>query len=281
MRILGPSLERRIIRDRNYSNDSLRYSVAICAKKEAKKLTLPPLRRLDVLPMSRKTTNLASQNEKVEELRTWLISHSLQKRMVLKSEVMRRFSIPEKTFWATLESLSVSCVFRLEPDLAALILEEFSLPKRGGALGPSLKVGDDEEAQRCFDYWEKQGRLEVLEIVDKEEEEESVAADLLQRFSLTQIRMQQRAFRDAVFRACGGRCVISGCAVPEALEAAHIHGRNWRHGHNTAEDGILLRRDLHALYDAGLLQVDSIGRISFSASIDDEYEVFAGYTIKG
>ncbi|WP_164853366.1 HNH endonuclease signature motif containing protein [Paraburkholderia kirstenboschensis] len=50
-----------------------------------------------------------------------------------------------------------------------------------------------------------------------------------------------------------GQCAISGCDIPEALEAAHLRGRKWREGHNAAEDGILLRRDLHMLYDRELL----------------------------
>jgi hypothetical protein len=64
-----------------------------------------------------------------------------------------------------------------------------------------------------------------------------------------------------VFVAYCGRCAISGCDIPEALEAAHLRGRDWREGHNQAADGILLRRDLHTLYDPGLLDFsDGIAR---------------------
>jgi len=40
------------------------------------------------------------------------------------------------------------------------------------------------------------------------------------------------------------------------LEAAHW--KSWRQG-NRASDGILLRADLHALYDAGLLWFEGVG----------------------
>lgn len=53
--------------------------------------------------------------------------------------------------------------------------------------------------------------------------------------------------------ACNGRCVISGCDVPESLEAAHLIGMDWRQGQNHATDGILLRRDLPTLYNRELL----------------------------
>ncbi|PMS35581.1 hypothetical protein C0Z20_16905 [Trinickia symbiotica] len=40
-----------------------------------------------------------------------------------------------------------------------------------------------------------------------------------------------------------------------------MHGRNWRDGHNPAEDGIPLRVDLHRAYDRGLMQFDDEHRL--------------------
>ena len=36
-------------------------------------------------------------------------------------------------------------------------------------------------------------------------------------------RRGQRTFREALMRAYGGRCAITGCTIAEILEAAHIH----------------------------------------------------------
>lgn len=94
---------------------------------------------------------------------------------------------------------------------------------------------------------------------------------LVKRFAQVEVRPQQAQFRVAVFRACMGRCVVSGCDVPEALEAAHRTGRDWRAGHNGAEDGLLLRRDLHALYDSGLLLVGEDGKISLDERVRVHY----------
>lgn len=95
------------------------------------------------------------------------------------------------------------------------------------------------------------------------------------RFALTEQRPGQAAFRLAVYRACAGRCVVSGCDVPEALEAAHLHGRSWRLGHNKAEDGVLLRRDLHALYDSHLLELVGGGAWRFSEGVGNHYAALA------
>lgn len=101
----------------------------------------------------------------------------------------------------------------------------------------------------------------------------------LQRFSQVQVRPHQTAFREAVFRKCDGKCVISGCDVPEAVEAAHLSGRNWREGHNSSEDGILLRRDLHALYDSGLLEISGDGLVHFDSAVGSHYQQFEGVQV--
>ncbi|MDA3669883.1 HNH endonuclease [Burkholderia cenocepacia] len=92
------------------------------------------------------------------------------------------------------------------------------------------------------------------------------------------IRPEQAAFRRAVLDAYDGRCAISGCDIQEALEAAHLHGRDWRAGHNDATDGILLRRDLHALYDRGLLDVVE-GVARFSSDVFRHYENLEGQPV--
>lgn len=65
-------------------------------------------------------------------------------------------------------------------------------------------------------------------------------------------RPYQAAFRQTVGQAYGWRCAITGCDEASVLEAAHLRG--WQKG-NSANDGILLRVDLHRLLDAGLLTI--------------------------
>jgi hypothetical protein len=63
-----------------------------------------------------------------------------------------------------------------------------------------------------------------------------------------EVRIRQQAFRLRVGDRCGWRCVVTGTAVKELLDAAHLPGKDWRTD-NQAEDGILLRTDLHRLLD--------------------------------
>lgn len=66
-------------------------------------------------------------------------------------------------------------------------------------------------------------------------------------------RPGQTLFRDHLLKAYRGRCALSNCNAPEALEAAHV----WPSaGSNHPSNGILLRVDLHRLFDKCLLTID-------------------------
>jgi hypothetical protein len=68
-------------------------------------------------------------------------------------------------------------------------------------------------------------------------------------------RRGQQEFRSALLDAFGHRCAISGCDVVGVLEAAHIRpyrGTNDNHPSN----GLLLRSDIHTLFDLNLLGIE-------------------------
>ncbi|MBI3945982.1 MAG: HNH endonuclease [Armatimonadetes bacterium] len=68
-------------------------------------------------------------------------------------------------------------------------------------------------------------------------------------------RRGQPTFREQLIKAYGGRCAVTGCDVEESLEAAHIvpyQGSDT----NIVSNGLLLRADVHTLFDLGLLGVD-------------------------
>jgi len=94
-------------------------------------------------------------------------------------------------------------------------------------------------------------------------------------FTKVQVRSEQTSFLEAVLRACEGRCVISGCAVPESSGAVHLMDQDWRQGYNLASNEIFLRTGLHTLYDRGLLQRSEAGKWELSDDILDYYGEFA------
>lgn len=68
-------------------------------------------------------------------------------------------------------------------------------------------------------------------------------------------RRGQPRFRQSLVEAYDGRCALTGCDAPAALEAAHVRSHSAGGGYET-RNGILLRADLHTLFDLGLLGVE-------------------------
>ena len=69
-------------------------------------------------------------------------------------------------------------------------------------------------------------------------------------------RQGQPKFRDELMTAYDSKCSISACGAAEVLEAAHIQPYRGAHTHHV-ENGLLLRADLHTLFDRFLLTVAS------------------------
>ena len=112
---------------------------------------------------------------------------------------------------------------------------------------------------------------------------DTLLKDLESRRTATlKARPLQGAFRDALFDAYSGSCVVSGCRVPEALEAAHIMPHNGDPIWDQVENGLLLRRDLHALFDAFLWSVDpKSGSLHVSARLNSTgYAKLAGRKVR-
>ena len=90
------------------------------------------------------------------------------------------------------------------------------------------------------------------------------------------IRIGQPQFRADLLHAYGGRCAISGCAEPFALEAAHIVPVAAGGTHNV-NNGLLLRADLHSLFDWGKITVTDDLRVHIHHTVTDvEYRQLHG-----
>jgi hypothetical protein len=94
------------------------------------------------------------------------------------------------------------------------------------------------------------------------------------------IRRGQAGFRRQLLNAYGC-CVMSGCTAVAALEAAHIVPYQGP-GTNHPSNGLLLRADLHTLFDLGLLAVDPVTLSILVARTlhGTEYELLRGQSLR-
>lgn len=76
------------------------------------------------------------------------------------------------------------------------------------------------------------------------------------------LRRGQQQFRDNLLWAYNGRCCVTGTSSREVLEAAHIQPYA-DSGTNSTRNGLLLRSDIHVLFDLHLLSIDPSSRAVF------------------
>lgn len=94
------------------------------------------------------------------------------------------------------------------------------------------------------------------------------------------LREGQQDFRNALLKAYEGKCAITGCGVVEILEAAHIHPYRGKHTHRV-DNGLLLRADMHTLFDKGLVYIDAQGLIQIDERLlGSEYEYISGRRLR-
>jgi hypothetical protein len=154
-----------------------------------------------------------------------------------------------------------------------LQLEGWPRRARNGAMAQLWfhEAGDDAEcvnAVRAF-------ALPLSAIANPSSQEPEASLDAKTVWAEVQRRLKQEAFRARVGERYGWRCAVSGTDVREVLDAAHLPGRDWRR-HNLAEDGVMLRVDLHRLLDRGLAELRD-GAFWISGSVGCEhYAAFHG-----
>lgn len=96
------------------------------------------------------------------------------------------------------------------------------------------------------------------------------------------IRRGQQSFREALCRRYKWQCVITGCDLLDVLEAAHI--RPYRGPKdNKPANGLLLRSDIHTLFDLNLLGINPNSlKVELSSDVAkcEQYARFNGRKIK-
>ena len=88
-------------------------------------------------------------------------------------------------------------------------------------------------------------------------------------------RPEQAAFRGGVMELFGSKCAITECTAHEALEAAHVIPVSDGGGY-APDNGILLRRDIHRLFDLNLVAIDpECLEVNIAKQIANDYGYYA------
>jgi putative restriction endonuclease len=165
---------------------------------------------------------------------------------------------------------SIGCIILTEP---FFFQNSDRLPFR---LAPGIQRGRSYDTSNAdgFELWQEiQPRIERARI--KSIGPATMAAQDRARFgnpTTVMPRLGQGSFRLLITDAYGKRCAITSERTLPALEAAHIH-RYSHGGDHSLSNGLLLRSDLHRLFDRGYLAIDPISlKIRVSPRIKEEFE---------
>jgi putative restriction endonuclease len=129
---------------------------------------------------------------------------------------------------------------------------------------------------RTYDTAESAGRRLWEQIEDRLQASPALVlqAETAARYGieyLTRARLGQGAFRVLVTEAYHRKCAVTGERTLPVLEAAHIRPYA-EEGPHLVANGLLLRADLHTLYDEGYLTVTEDLRVEVSRKIKEQFQ---------
>lgn len=153
---------------------------------------------------------------------------------------------------------------------AALLLAE--IRHRAGIdpqLRPAAELLSYEAIQALLGVLEENGRLTVEEPLPPMVEAVVAEGKRVEQV-LRVIREGQAEFRKRLVAHYGAVCMVTGTEQANVIDAAHIVPYNGA-STNTLGNGLLLRKDIHALFDAGLLTIGPDLIVYVSTGVDDPF----------
>lgn len=83
-------------------------------------------------------------------------------------------------------------------------------------------------------------------------------------------RPYQQIFRNNVLTRYESKCILTGIAMPEVLQAAHIVPIEYS-GNDSVDNGLCMRVDIHRLFNLNHIRITPDGLVEVSNQVDREY----------
>ncbi|WP_050937235.1 HNH endonuclease [Vibrio harveyi] len=121
-------------------------------------------------------------------------------------------------------------------------------------------------------------KLKLKQAIEKrfENHQDKIAEKIVDEKTIRSIKSRrgQSEFRRNLLAKFHGRCCVSGCTITSVLEAAHIVPHSDITNYDP-DNGLLLRADIHTLFDLGLIEISDKGIVSISTKLlGSEYEKY-------
>lgn len=140
-------------------------------------------------------------------------------------------------------------------------MEYLRLGRNHQAASRSTSEIDEESAEQAgiFEFWDMENLIQTMPALRRAND---IANERRAIARAINNRRGQAKFRQDLIEAYG-QCLVTGCTYEPILEAAHIHPYS-EGGNFSIKNGLLLRADIHTLFDLGLIAI---------CTLDDAYRV--------
>jgi hypothetical protein len=109
-------------------------------------------------------------------------------------------------------------------------------------------------------------------------QKQTISAGIIKRLRQVSDRIGQSPFRQELLNLYGA-CCVTGTTVNQVLEAAHIRPYS-QSPSNKLSNGLLLRADIHTLFDLGMIWIDQDYKVRIDPSLrGTEYAKYNGRKI--
>jgi putative restriction endonuclease len=189
-------------------------------------------------------------------------------------EMRQRIGYYRRISIAPEENPTIGCIMLAEPFFWP---EDIWIPSPPDFKGPTVQgKGYDGETGTGRELWnEVEQRLKLLSPAQAADRTATTAAIDSGGYGKPQIllpRLGQGSFRILVTDVYERRCAFTGERTLPVLDAVHIKPYSVHHRHEVA-NGMLMRSDLHRLFDEGYITIDPVDRsIQVSKRIREEFE---------
>jgi putative restriction endonuclease len=190
------------------------------------------------------------------------------------SEMRQRIAFYRRAPIPPQENPAIGCIMLAEPFFWP---EKLWIPSPPDFKAPTVQGKRyDAETGTGRALWDAvEERLRVLPPAELAEKTATAAAIKSHGFGKPQIllpRLGQGSFRIVVTDAYERRCALTGERTLPVLDAVHIKPYSVHHRHEVS-NGMLMRSDLHRLFDEGYITIDPLDRkIQVSSRIREEFE---------
>jgi len=168
---------------------------------------------------------------------------------------------------------------REDYEIGCIVLEDpFFLPRGRWIPAPSdfskqvvVGKGYDLSTAAGTELWQRVLEARAVTVHAGAERPTAVEGPMYGAAQRARVRLHQGAFRVMVTDAYERRCAISGEKALPVLQAAHIQPVS-EGGQHRLDNGLLLRSDVHTLFDRGYITVTPDRRVRVSRKLKEEFD---------